>query len=436
VVRCKCDPGSDGSGGETVVDHIRLFPLRPDVRWTYRVHEQILPSLRRANIPVQWTDLTIRHTGYTDLALRARKLERDSKILCEELDERPDDPFTLFNLGSIAVEQQDWRGALGYLERSLAGSAPTDSITRKLFALIARAHQSLGDSEAALRTCADGLALDANDGELWFRKAFVHRHRGEPADAEACWRRILTLRRPEQFCSVDQGIFGHLTRRNLAILAGERKDHAEELRLWRAVVAECPRDHDAVWAIQRLAGPVEPHHVRWLFCGSERRVVPVRGPGDFDPYLPIAFAWVRALSARVVVELGVRQGSSTRAFLAGVTETEGGLWGVDLNDIHGIDDRRFHFIQADAATVAGRWDQIDLLHIDTDPHTREQTRRWFDLYASKCRAIALHDTHHPAFGVGAAVSEFLGRGGWNVYEYWGNPSGWTVLTRPGEPVPR
>ena len=44
VVRCKCDPGSDGSGGETVVDHIRLFPLRPDVRWTYRVHEQILPS--------------------------------------------------------------------------------------------------------------------------------------------------------------------------------------------------------------------------------------------------------------------------------------------------------------------------------------------------------------------------------------------------------
>src|SRR5262249_29377871 len=151
VVRCKCDPGSDGSGGETVVDHIRLFPLRPDVRWTYRVHEQILPSLRRANIPVQWTDLTIRHTGYTDPALRARKLERDSRILRDELDERPDDPFTLFNLGSIAIEQQDWRGALAYLQHSLKGSAPTDSITRKLFALIARAHQSLGDDEAALR---------------------------------------------------------------------------------------------------------------------------------------------------------------------------------------------------------------------------------------------------------------------------------------------
>src|SRR5262249_2924842 len=43
VVRCACDPGATGSGGQTVVDHIRMFPIRPDVRWTYRVHEQILP---------------------------------------------------------------------------------------------------------------------------------------------------------------------------------------------------------------------------------------------------------------------------------------------------------------------------------------------------------------------------------------------------------
>ena len=52
VVKCSCDPGPNGDGGQTVVDHIRLFPLREDVRWTYRVHEQILPALRRANVPV------------------------------------------------------------------------------------------------------------------------------------------------------------------------------------------------------------------------------------------------------------------------------------------------------------------------------------------------------------------------------------------------
>ena len=251
VVRCKCDPSPDGTGGETVVDHIRLFPLREDVRWTYRVHEQILPALRRADVPVRWTKIIIRHTGYVDRALRARKLDRDTKILQEELKDRPDDPFTLFNLGSIAIERKDWREALKFLNRSLERSAPTDSITRKLFALIARAHQMLDHSEAALRVCADGLKLDPEDAELWFRKAVVHRHRGESREAETCWRRILTLQRPEQFSSVDQGIYGHLTRRNLAVLAAERGDDAEAAKLWREVLAECPDDREALAVLKR-----------------------------------------------------------------------------------------------------------------------------------------------------------------------------------------
>jgi tetratricopeptide (TPR) repeat protein len=196
----------EGSGGATVVDHIRLFPLRDDVRWTYRVHEQILPAFRRAGIAERWTDLVVRHTGYTDPALRGRKLDRDRRIPQEELKDRPDDPFVLFNLGSIAIERQDWDEALDYLRRSLAGSAPTDSITRKLFALIARAHQMLGDTAAALRACAEGLSIDPDDAELLFRKAVVYRQRGESAQAEGCWRRVLTVRRPDKFCSVDQGI--------------------------------------------------------------------------------------------------------------------------------------------------------------------------------------------------------------------------------------
>jgi len=255
VVRCACDPAPDGTGGETVVDHIRLFPLREDVRWTYRVHEQILPALRRAKVPVRWTDITVRHTGYVDTALRARKLDRDTKILRRELEDRPNDPFVLFNLGSIAVECKDWNGALGLLKRSLAGSAPTDSITRKLFALIARVHQMVGDSQQALRTCAEGLKLDPEDAELWFRKAVVHRHRGESTEAQRCWGRILRLKRPDQFCSVDQGIYGHLTRRNLAALAAERGDHAGSEKLWAEVLAECPGDREALAKLER-PGPV------------------------------------------------------------------------------------------------------------------------------------------------------------------------------------
>lgn len=257
VVRCACDPEPGGGGGQTVVDHVRLFPLREGVRWTYPVHEQILPALRRAGVPVRWSDVTVRHTGYTDPAVRARKLGRDEAILRADLAERPDDPFVLFNLGSIAVEREDWRAALDHLRRSLAGSAPEDSITRKLYALIARAHQMLGEPQAALAACAEGLAADPDDAELLFRKAVLHRHAGDAAQAEACWRRILTLRRPERFASVDMGIYGHLTRRNLAALAAERGDAAEAARLWAEVLAECPGDAEATAALDRLGKEAE-----------------------------------------------------------------------------------------------------------------------------------------------------------------------------------
>lgn len=59
--------------------------LREDVRWTYAVHERTLPAVRRVNAPVRWTEVTVRHTGYTDPALRERKLQRDCKILESEL---------------------------------------------------------------------------------------------------------------------------------------------------------------------------------------------------------------------------------------------------------------------------------------------------------------------------------------------------------------
>jgi hypothetical protein len=127
---------------------------------------------------VRWTDLTVRHTGYADRELRERKLDRDLRILTLELAGRPSDPFVLFNLGAIAVERHSWHEALEFLKKSLAGSAPTDSIVRKLYALIARAHQMIGNTETAIQTCLEGLTLDSGDRRP--------RGAGKPGTAETC----------------------------------------------------------------------------------------------------------------------------------------------------------------------------------------------------------------------------------------------------------
>ncbi len=256
VVRCVCDPSSDGSSGQLVVDHVRLFPLLKEVRWVYRVHEQILPALMQAKIPTLWTDVTVRHTGYAGPGAREKKRERDLRILLEELGERPNDAFVLFNIGTITFERQQWAEALDYFQRSLANltaSAANESLRRKLFGMLAWTQQILGNLEESLRICEEGLIINHQDAELWFRKAVAHRYRGEINNAEAAWYRILSLHRTEQFSSVDQGIYGHLTRRNLALIATERGNQAEAEIHWQAVLAECPGDADALKQLKQVA---------------------------------------------------------------------------------------------------------------------------------------------------------------------------------------
>jgi tetratricopeptide (TPR) repeat protein len=138
------------SGVATAVDHVRLFRNLPELRWTYRVHEQILPAIRQSQGEVRRTDLVIQHTGYQNAEVRGRKLQRDLRLLQMEDAEHPDDPFTLFNLGSVYQELGQLEEAVALFRRSLERSQPGDSIVRKLYALLAQRLRQLGQKIAAL----------------------------------------------------------------------------------------------------------------------------------------------------------------------------------------------------------------------------------------------------------------------------------------------
>jgi hypothetical protein len=101
------------------------------------------------------------------------------------------------------------------------------------------------DSRQVLQTRAEGLKVDVEDAQPWFGKLVVHRHRGESTEAKQRWGRILAIKRPDRFCSVDQGIYGHLRRRNVAALTAERGDRAGAEKLCAEVLAELPSDLQA-----------------------------------------------------------------------------------------------------------------------------------------------------------------------------------------------
>ena len=151
VMQVHC-PGGDAEGGSdadmTVVDHIKLFRNRSDLRFEGRIHEQVLPAIRRAGGTVTWTGLYVVHSG-SDPSPEAqdRKRRRDLHLLHLELRERPQHPFTLFNLGMTYVDAGRFEEAEEFLRRSLKHSNPDESHLRKVFALLVCTETQLGRQE-------------------------------------------------------------------------------------------------------------------------------------------------------------------------------------------------------------------------------------------------------------------------------------------------
>jgi len=192
-------------------------PALPGLCWQYRVHDQILPALKQRRVRVCWSNVVIHHVGYQDPAVRSKKLERDLRLLQLDLVEHPDDPFILFNLGSVYQEQGRLAEAIAPLKRSLELSHPADSIVRKLYALLAQTHNLLGQTDEALAACRDGRA-----------------------GARACWEQVLATPPGAHFASVNTALRGHLTRHNLATVCRDLGELAEAERHWRQVVSENP----------------------------------------------------------------------------------------------------------------------------------------------------------------------------------------------------
>jgi len=247
VMKCFCLPDHI-SGRSAVVDHVRLFRNHPELRWEYRVHEQILPAVHRAGHIVRFTDIIIEHTGYQNPSLQQQKLERNLRLLKLDLMDRPDDLFLLFNLGWAYADLGRFAEAVPLLQRSLQHSHPADSITPKLYVLLAQCHRHLRQSAEAWAACQAGCARCPDDAELLFLKGQLSHERGDRAVARSCWLRLLPASNDTQappvpngvFTSVDAGLRGHLARHHLAVLSREegRPDEAEGH--WQAALADAP----------------------------------------------------------------------------------------------------------------------------------------------------------------------------------------------------
>jgi tetratricopeptide (TPR) repeat protein len=221
-----------------LLDQVRLFPSHSKVRWDYRVHEQTLPAVLRVGGRVRWTDVIIDHVGYQRITARQSKLERNLRLLELDNTDRPDDPFTLFNLGWTLLDLGKTEEALPRLKRSLEKSSPDSSIARKLYHLITLTHRQLGQKGQALVICREGLQKFPDDTELLVEEGLMLLDNREFIPAETNLLQLVETKPGPYFGSVDDGMRGYRTRDVLARHYRDQGRLSEAEVQWRTAVAE------------------------------------------------------------------------------------------------------------------------------------------------------------------------------------------------------
>ena len=228
--------------GATRVDHVKLFRNGLGVQFERRIHEQILASLRQVGGDIARCPALVLHSGY-DISAEGqqKKRARDARILERELQERPDDPFTLFNLGMTDHYGGEHAGAVVWLRRCLEVSAPTDSIIRKAYALLALSLREAGEADAALETVEAGLRVTPDDPELHFHRGHMLTARSRYEEAKAAYRAAVSCPIDDHFSSVDMGILGYKSFHNLGGLCQVLRDYPGARDWWSRAVADAPQ---------------------------------------------------------------------------------------------------------------------------------------------------------------------------------------------------
>jgi len=231
----------DGAFDFTAVDHCKVFRNRHNIRFVWRIHEQVMESINNVQGDVIYSDLYVVHAG-ADQSPEGRraKLRRDIRLLCLERRENPDHPFLQFNFGMTYADAGKHRKAIRALRRSLELAQPHESHVRKVYALLAGCYRDLGDNDAAQAACRDGLKLFPKDPELLFRHAALLHDDGRLRLAEQAYRAALANDDAPHFASFDYGIVGYKARQNLAVVYNEMGALDKAEAEWRQIVGEVP----------------------------------------------------------------------------------------------------------------------------------------------------------------------------------------------------
>lgn len=240
---------------------LRLLRNNGQYRFHGEIHEQIV-SDSGENLSDRFAalDVTLHHYGYLDEIVREKqKRRRNIPILEKQLEQSPDEPFTLFNMGNEYLSMQDYKTALQYYEKAV------DSLKNRrvafvphLFFRIINCHENLGEQEKALRAIQAALNEFPRCTDYEFLRANIlhkcRRYTLAIESLEAC----LKMGRPSMQLEFLPGCGTYRAAFQLGELYFELQDYGRAIRYYSLTLSHKPNLYIALYRSGKALNKLYP----------------------------------------------------------------------------------------------------------------------------------------------------------------------------------
>lgn len=144
-------------------------------RYEGAIHEQLVPTNKIISRNPYITDIRVRHYGYLKSNSGQKKRDRNVPIIQKLLDENPNDPFQLFNMGNEYMSQDDFSKALDYFEKAYANKNESLAYCPHLIFRRAACLHYLRRNQESLVILEDGLRIYPKCTDYEYLKGIVYK---------------------------------------------------------------------------------------------------------------------------------------------------------------------------------------------------------------------------------------------------------------------
>jgi len=237
------------AGSERILNvNIRLFKNIPELRYQGRIHESIIS--KKPDVRIEPAGISIYHYGYLNSNVNEHdKRKRNMRILEQQLEEQPDNPYFLFCMGNEYFALGLTKKSLEYFDSSFEKCSKGDIYVPKLILRIIMAYQLLVDYDKALLYIDRALSIYPQYTDAEYIRGTIYHSMGVTTRAVRSFEKCLEMGEPPSVLSFIIGVGSYRPLFALGLISHQLGDYSEALRYYNQALLAKPDYYDAIYSI-------------------------------------------------------------------------------------------------------------------------------------------------------------------------------------------